>query len=330
MIILNHDCNSISQHIKTFHISLKFMKILITGGAGFIGSHLVDAYIAEGHDVTVIDNLSTGQKKNLNPKAKFYELDIQDKKVEDIFKKHKFDIVNHHAAQMNVRISVEDPIFDAKSNILGLLNLLENSVRYKVKKFIYVSSGGTIYGDDVDIPTDEEAKKAPLSPYGISKITGEHYLNFYSKVHGLKYTTLRYSNVYGPRQNPKGEAGVISIFSTIMLDDKQPTIFGDGKQTRDYVYVKDIVKANILALTIGEDDAFNLATGKETDVNQLFEEMARIIGFKQKPIYSEARPGELERNCLKITKAKNILGWQPAYALKDGLKETIDWFKNEQ
>ena len=304
------------------------MKILVTGGAGFIGSHIVDSLIAKGHEVTIIDNLFTGQKENINPKAKFYNIDIADPKIDEIFKKHKFDLVNHHAAQMNVRLSVDDPMFDARCNIMGLLNLLHCSVKYKVKKFIYVSSGGTIYGDDAKIPIKEDSIKNPASPYGISKITGEYYLNFYSKVHRLKFSTLRYSNVYGPRQNPKGEAGVVSIFSTLLIQNKTPTIFGDGKQTRDYVYVKDIVNANMLVMEgKGDNDYFNLAIQKEIDVNELFERMAKIVGYKGKPNYSPSRPGELERNSLDISKAKKILGWQPKYSLDEGLKETIDWFK---
>lgn len=307
------------------------MKILVTGGAGFIASHIVDSLIEKGHDVVVVDNLVTGQKTNLNKKARFYEMDIQDKKVEDIFKKHKFDLVNHHAAQMNVRVSVDDPIFDANNNILGLLNLLNNSVKYGVKKFVFVSSGGTIYGDDAKLPIKEDEIKAPASPYGISKITGEYYVKFFSSVHGIKYSILRYSNVYGPRQNPKGEAGVVSIFSTLMLENKTPVIFGDGKQTRDYVYVKDIVNANMLVMDgKGDNDYFNLAIQKEIDVNQLFNAMAKIIGYKGKPSYAPARPGELQRNSLDISKAKKVLGWKPKYSFEEGLKETIEWFRKNQ
>ncbi len=306
------------------------MKILVTGGAGFIGSHIVDSLIEKGHEVVVIDNLITGQKANLNKKAIFYKIDIQDKKVEEIFKKHKFDLVNHHAAQMNVRVSVDDPIFDANNNILGLLNLLNNSAKYGVKKFIFVSSGGTIYGDDAKLPIKEDEIKAPASPYGISKITGEYYVKFFSNVHGLKYSILRYSNVYGPRQNPKGEAGVVSIFSTLMLENKTPVIFGDGKQTRDYVYVKDIVNANMLVMEgKGDNDYFNLAIQKEIDVNELFDAMSIIIGYKGKPIYAPARPGELQRNSLDISKAKKILGWKPKYTFEEGLKETVEWFKKK-
>ncbi|MEM3374564.1 MAG: SDR family oxidoreductase [Candidatus Woesearchaeota archaeon] len=305
------------------------MKVIVTGGCGFIGSNLVDELIKLKHDVVVIDNLSTGKKENLNPKARFYLVDIREKeKVEDIFKKEKPEIVNHHAAQIDVRKSVSDPGYDASVNIIGLINLLKASVDNKVKKFINVSSGGVIYGDDAKLPIKENEKKNPISPYGISKLSGEYYVNFFNKIYGLNFTTLRYSNVYGPRQDPKGEAGVISIFSNLMLNNKQPTIFGDGKQTRDYVFVKDVVNANILAMEKGDNQAFNIGTMRETSVNELFSIMKDIIGFKGNPIYAEARAGELLRNCLDNSKAKKLLGWQPKYSLKEGLKQTIDWVKS--
>ena len=304
------------------------MKILVTGGAGFIGANLVTALIEQEHDVVIIDNLATGKKENLNPKTKFYNIDIRDKKIEKIFKKHNFDIVNHHAAQADVRKSVEDPVYDREVNIIGLLNLLENSIKYKIKKFINISSGGVIYGDDAKLPIKENARKDPLSPYGISKLSAEHYMHIYDKLHGLKYTTLRYSNVYGKYQDPKGEAGVIAIFSNLMLDKKQPIIYGDGKQTRDYIYVKDVVSANLLAMEHGDYKAFNIGTGNETDVNELFDTIKKITGYNGKPKHEPARPGELLRNSLDITKAKKLLNWQPKYSLEEGLKETIAWVKS--
>jgi len=303
------------------------MKILVTGGAGFIGSNIADELINIGHDVAVIDNLSSGKKENLNIKARLYYVDIRDKKIEDVFYKEKFEIVIHHAAQIDVRKSVADPRFDAEVNILGLLNLLENSVKYGVKKFINVSSGGVIYGDDAKLPIKEEERKNPISPYGIAKLTAEYYVNFYHLVHGLKFTTLRYSNVYGKRQDPLGEAGVVAIFSNLMLQSKQPTIFGNGKQTRDYVYVKDVVEANILAMTKGDNEAFNIGTGKETDVNKVFELLKIYTSYTGKPIYVPARPGELLRNSLNTDKAKRLLGWQPKFNIELGLKETIEWLK---
>lgn len=304
------------------------MEILVTGGAGFIGANLVTALIEQNHDVVIIDNLATGKKKNLNPKAKFYNIDIRDKDIEKIFKEHNFDIVNHHAAQADIRKSVEDPVYDREVNIIGLLNLLENSVKYKVKKFINISSGGVIYGNDAKLPIKENARKDPLSPYGISKLSAEHYMHIYNKLHGLKYTTLRYSNVYGRYQDPKGEAGVIAIFSNLMLDKKQPIIYGDGKQTRDYVYVKDVVSANLLAMEHGDYEAFNIGTSSETDVNELFSTIKKITNYNGNPKYEPARPGELLRNSLDITKAKNLLNWQPKYTLEEGLKETIAWVKS--
>ncbi len=304
------------------------MKILVTGGAGFIGANLVNALIEHGHDVVIIDNLVTGKKNNLNPKAKFYNIDIRDKDIEKIFKEHNFDIVNHHAAQIDVRKSVENPVYDRDVNVIGLLNLLQNSIKYKIKKFINISSGGVIYGDDAELPIKETAKKNPLSPYGISKLSGENYMYIYNKLHNLKYTTLRYSNVYGKYQDPKGEAGVIAIFSNLMLDKKQPVMYGDGKQTRDYVYVKDVVNANLLAMEKGDYEAFNIGTGTETSVIELFNIMKKITDYQGEPKHEPARPGELLRNSLDITKAKKLLNWQPKYTLEEGLKETIAWVKS--
>ena len=305
------------------------MKILVTGGAGFIASHVADAYIEEGHDVVIIDNLSTGKEENLNPDAKFYNIDIRDEKVEEIFKEHNFDVVNNHAAQMNVRVSVENPILDAQVNVLGLINLLKNCVKYKVKKFIDVSSGGVIYGDDVPFPIVETAKKGPASPYGITKLTGERYVEFFSKTYGLKFSALRYSNVYGPRQNPKGEAGVISIFSTLMLKNKQPIIFGDGSQIRDYVYIKDVVAANLAVLTKGDNEAFNIGTGIETDVNGIFSVLKDAIGYPKDAKHIEAKPGDLQKNVLDNSKAKTILDWTPKFNLKEGIRQTVEWFKTK-
>jgi UDP-glucose 4-epimerase len=305
------------------------MRILVTGGAGFIASNLVDALIENGHDVAILDNLSTGKKENLNPKAKFFNADDRDKKkVEDAFKKFQPEIVDHHAAQIDVRKSVAEPEFDASVNIMGLLNILQNCVKYKVRKIVNISSGGVIYGDGAKLPIKEDERKGPISPYGIAKLTSEYYVNFYTKIYGLKHTSLRYSNVYGKRQDPLGEAGVIAIFSNLMLHGKQPTIFGDGKQTRDYVYVKDVVNANILAMEKGDNESFNIGTGKEVDVNKIFGLIKKETGFTGNAIYAPARPGELLRNCLNTDKAKKLLGWQPKYTLEQGMKETIEWVKS--
>ncbi len=224
------------------------MKILVTGGAGFIASHIADAFIEEGHSVHILDNLSSGFEKNINPKASFIKADIRDKSLSKIFEKEKFDVINHHAAQMDVRRSVADPAFDAEINILGTINLLQNAVKYKVSKFMFASTGGAIYGEQEYFPADEKHPTAPLSPYGISKLSVEKYLFFYKAQYDLNYSILRYANIYGPRQNPHGEAGVVAIFSKKLLNGEQPVINGEGKQTRDYTFVKDVVKANLLAL----------------------------------------------------------------------------------
>jgi len=248
------------------------MKIIVTGGAGFIGSHVTDRYIAAGHQVVVVDNLTTGKMANLNPKVRFYQSDIRDPGMEEIFGNEKPDVVNHHAAQIDVRKSVQDPVFDAGVNILGMLNLLEKAIRHGVKRFIFASSGGAMYGDQPEnaAPADEETPLRPISPYGVAKATGELYLHYYKIVHGLDYVALRYGNVYGPRQDPFGEAGVVAIFTEKLLADGQPVINGDGLQTRDYVYVEDVAAANLLALHPGASGSFNIGTGLEKNVNELF------------------------------------------------------------
>jgi len=244
------------------------MKILVTGGAGFIGSNVVDRYITDGHDVVVVDNLSTGKKANLNPNAKFYQMSIKEEGLEEVFKREKPDIVNHHAAQIDVRKSVAEPVYDAGINIIGSLNLFQQCTKYKVKKVIFASSGGAGYGEQVRFPADEEHPLQPLSPYGIAKVSVELYLYFYGVTYGLDYTILRYANVYGPRQDPLGEAGFVAIFTNAMIENEVPVINGDGKQTRDYVYIDDVVEANELSLSKGSGEAFNIGTGIETDVNE--------------------------------------------------------------
>ena len=306
------------------------MKILVTGGAGFIGSHIVDAYIDAGHSVVVIDNLSTGQKEYLNPRAKFIQADIRDADLRDIFRAEGFDIVNHHAAQMDVRKSVEDPLFDASVNVLGSLNLLENCRSSGVGTFIFASTGGAIYGEQDCFPADEEHPARPLSPYGITKLAVEKYLFYYQQVHGLHYVILRYANVYGPRQNPHGEAGVVAIFSTRMLKGEQPVINSDGKQTRDYVFVKDVVRANVLALDHRASDTFNIGTSIETDVNELFQSLQTLTGSHCKQAYGPAKKGEQRRSVLTSRKIRESCGWSPRVVLHDGLKQTVDFFKNRR
>ncbi|MCX5781724.1 MAG: NAD-dependent epimerase/dehydratase family protein [Elusimicrobia bacterium] len=304
------------------------MKILVTGGAGFIGSHIVDGYIAAGYKVAVIDNLSSGKKENINPKAKFYKLDINSKEIEKIFFKEKFDLVNHHAAQIDVRKSVQDPMFDAEVNIVGALNIFESSRKSKVKKVIFASSGGTIYGECGRKTPDEKADANPLSPYGIAKYSIEFYLKYFLKTYGLNYTILRYGNVYGPRQDPHGEAGVVAIFSGRMLNNEKTVIFGNGNQMRDYVYVGDVARANIFALKKGNNEIINIGTGKASSVNELFKKIAFITDFRKKPVYKPARAGELYKSVLDIKKAKKILKWEPSVSLKSGLEKTVKYFEN--
>ena len=302
------------------------MKILVTGGAGFIGSNIVDRLIKEGHQVIVVDDLSRGKKEYLNPNAKFYRINIQSKNLEKIFIKEKPDVVDHHSAHINVRESVKDPIFDAQNNILGTINLLENCRRYEVKKFIFASTGGALYGDTEIIPTPEDHPLKPISPYGVSKLADEAYIYYYEKVHNLKATILRYANVYGPRQDPFGEAGVVAIFIQKLLAGEQPVINGDGEQTRDFVFVDDVVEANLLALQ-SEKSVYNVATAKETSVNQLFRKLVAITGVDKSEKHGPAIPGEQRRSCLDYRKIKERLGWEPKTNLDDGLKKTIEWFR---
>ena len=302
------------------------LNILVTGGAGFIASHIVDAFIENGHNVTIIDNLTTGQEENINQKAKFYKLDIRDD-LSKIFEEGKFDVVNHHAAQIDVRRSVIDPIYDAGVNIIGTLNLLQNAVKYGVKKFMFASTGGAVYGEQDYFPADENHKQQPLSPYGISKLAVEKYLYFYKEVHGLRYTILRYANIYGPRQNPLGEAGVVCIFLDKILAGEQPIINGSGEQTRDYVYVKDVVKANLLTLNEEESEIYNVGTGIETSVNELFRLINQNFNNSIKEVHGPAKPGEQMRSVITSEKLFKKFGWKPSTRLEDGLKETIDYYK---
>ncbi|HQI40098.1 MAG: UDP-glucose 4-epimerase [Ignavibacteriales bacterium UTCHB2] len=304
------------------------MKILVTGGAGFIASQIADAFINEGHQVVILDDLSTGFEKNINPKAKFIKANICDKNLAELFEKEKFDVVNHHAAQMDVRRSVRDPEFDATTNILGTINLLQNCVKYNVKKFMFASTGGAVYGEQDYYPADEQHNTKPKSPYGISKLAVEKYLFFYNSEYKLNYTILRYANIYGPRQNPFGEAGVVAIFSTRLLKGEQPIINGDGKQTRDYVFVGDVVKANVITLNDNNSDIYNIGTGIETDVNQLFNYLNKITNANKDEKHGPAAPGEQMRSVITSEKIFNKFGWRPTTKLEDGLKATVDFFKS--
>ncbi|MCU0344353.1 MAG: NAD-dependent epimerase/dehydratase family protein [Ignavibacterium sp.] len=304
------------------------MKILVTGGAGFIASQIADAFIEEGHQVVILDDLSTGFEKNINPKAKFIKANICDKNLVKLFESEKFDVVNHHAAQMDVRRSVKDPEFDATTNILGTINLLQNCVEYGVKKFMFASTGGAVYGEQDYFPADEKHNQQPKSPYGISKLAVEKYLYFYNSEYNLNYTILRYANIYGPRQNPFGEAGVVAIFSTKLLKGEQPVINGHGKQTRDYVFVGDVVKANLLGLNDEASDVYNIGTGLETDVNQLFHYINNITKAGKEEKHGPAAAGEQLRSVITSDKLFNKFGWRPSTKLEDGLKITVDFFKD--
>jgi len=303
------------------------LNILVTGGAGFIASHIADAYIAEGHNVIIVDNLSTGFSENINSKAKFYQLDIRSEKLEDVFQKEKIDVVNHLAAQMDVRRSVSDPKFDASVNVLGGLNIFESAKKHRVKKIIFSSTGGAIYGEQDYFPADEEHPTRPLSPYGITKLCTEKYLFFYKAVYGINHVILRYANVYGPRQNPHGEAGVVAIFCTKMLNGEQPVINGDGKQTRDYTFVGDVVNANLLALKYDGSNIYNIGTGIESDVNKIFLELRSHLNPLCAEEHAPAKAGEQQRSVISYGKIESELGWKPTIQLEEGLRLTAEYFR---
>ena len=303
--------------------------ILVTGGAGFIGSHIVDAYIAKGHTVIVADDLSSGNPDFINEEALFYELDVRSPQMENIFEEHTIDVVNHHASQIDVRKSVEDPLFDADVNIKGAVNLLELCVKYKVKKLIFSSTGGAIYGSPKELPADETCPPRPECPYGTSKLCVEQYIMLYSRLHKLNYTILRYPNVYGPRQSPHGEAGVCAILAGLMLAGETPTLYGQGKAFRDYVYVSDIAAANVLALDKGAGEVLNLGSAQAVTVKELFDIIAELTQFSGKPVLKPLRPGEVEGIYISGKRAAAELGWKPAVSLKQGLAKTVA-FVDEQ
>ncbi len=300
---------------------------LVTGGAGFIGSHLVDRLLEEGHKVAVIDNLSTGKLKNLNSGATFYHMDITNPSVQDIFQREQPDLVYHLAAQISVSESTKDPVKDGETNVIGTLRLLEAVRRSGIEKFIYSSTGGALYGDPDTNPCSEQTPIIPLSPYGLSKYLAEQYIELYHRLYHLNYTILRYGNVYGPRQDPHGEAGVVAIFSQAMLDGKQPSIFGAGDQERDFVYVGDVVDANIRAMKKGDGQAFNIGTSHGTNVNRIYDSLKDIINFKWDAEHRTARPGEVYKISLECNKALRELGWSPQVSLDEGLDRTAEYFR---
>jgi UDP-glucose 4-epimerase len=304
------------------------VKILVTGAAGFIASHVADAYLSAGHNVVILDDLSRGTKKNVNPKARFYQCDVRDREaVESIFLSEKPAIVNHHAAQMDVRRGVREPIFDAQVNILGSLNLIECAVANGTKRFIYISTAGAGYGEPKQMPVSEDHTMNPITPYGISKHTVEHYLFTFQFLYGLQYVVLRYGNVYGPRQNSQGEAGVFAIFSEQMMAGVQPVIYGDGQKVRDYVYISDVVAANLAALERGTNEMFNIGGGVATPDSEIFERVRDLLGKTVQPRYLPRRPGEIDKICLDISKAAHLLEWTPQVSLADGARRTVKHFQ---
>ena len=318
------------------------MKILLTGGAGFIGSNVVDGYIEKGHNVVVVDNLFSGKKENLNPAATFYEADIRSEEIAKIIKKERPEVINHHAAQISVPASVEDPCFDADVNVKGFLNILEAGRKNGIRKIVFISSGGVIYGEADQYPTTESHSPKPLSPYGITKLVSEYYLSYYHHQWGLAYTILRYANIYGPRQIPHGEAGVVAIFMTHLMNNQPCTLYHFPNESsgmiRDYCFVGDVVKANLLALDRGENDVFNIGTEKETNTLDLFQ----IIFTEVKKVKTDladtlweperevARPGDIAKSCLTVDKVKNVLGWRPETSLEEGIRATLEWYQSRR
>lgn len=311
-------------------------RVLVTGGAGFIGSHVADAYLARGDEVWVVDNLERGRRENVPSDATFVEMDVGDPALRDLMREVRFDLVNHHAAQVDVRVSVTDPALDARTNLLGLLNVAEGAMEVGSRRVVFVSSGGVVYGEPDQIPTPESAPKGPLSPYGVTKLGSEFYLNYYRRVHGLEYVALRYSNVYGPRQDPHGEAGVVAIFSSRLLDGEPLTIFGDGEQTRDYVFVRDVVQANLLVSDFELEEgegldpvAYNVGTGVGTSVNQLASVLEEVAGTPPNRDYQPARAGEVLESTLDSSKLK-ARGWTPSFTLSQGLSETYQYIADRR
>jgi UDP-glucose 4-epimerase len=304
------------------------VRILVTGGAGFIGSHVADAFLNAGHEVAVVDDLSTGNRANLNLNIKLFQYDIRDPALDQVFRDFRPDVVDHHAAQANVPASVTDPVYDASVNVLGGLNLLRLSAAHNVRKFIYISSGGAMYGEPEHLPAPETTPARPLSPYGASKAALEAWLGVYQRTYGLDYTVLRYANIYGPRQGVREEGAVVAVFATRMARDEPVTIDGTGEQTRDFVYVGDCVTANVAALERGSGESFNIGTGQATSIRTIFDHMAEVSGYTQQPRFGPPRKGDVQRIVLDATKAREQLGWQAQMPLSKGLAETFAFFRN--
>jgi len=303
------------------------MKVMVTGGAGFIGSNLVDRLIDDGHGVVVVDDLSSGREENLHPDATFYRQDIRDESLEEVFAREGIEAIFHLAAQMDVRKSVADPVYDARVNILGTINLLQSALKHGLKKFVYASTGGAVYGEPRFMPVTEEHPINPDCQYGISKHTVEHYLYVYHRLQGLNWTALRYPNVYGPRQNPHGEAGVVAIFIQLLSAGKRCTIFGDGSKTRDYVYIDDVVEANVIALERGDNACYNLGWGTEVSDFTIFDTVRNSLGLEDEPRYEDVRAGEIFHISLEASKIREQLGWAPKVSLEHGVARTIEWYR---
>ena len=306
------------------------MKILVTGGAGFIGSHVAAALVADGHRVHILDDFSSGRRENVPDGAEVHAFDVRSVEAARLMQEEQYEVLVHHAAQMDVRRSVADPGFDAEVNVLGFLNLMQAGIGYGLKRIVFASTGGAIYGEPEYVPQDEQHPIRPLSPYGITKLTTERYLYFYQEAYGVSYVALRYANVYGPRQNPHGEAGVVAIFATRFLSEDQPLINGDGLQTRDYVFVEDVVRANRAALQYSGSAAFNIGTGRETSVLELFRMIRDLSESVLPEKHAEAKPGEQQRSVLDYRLASRELGWQPETELYAGLRQTVEWFRNQR
>ncbi|MGQ0667535.1 MAG: NAD-dependent epimerase/dehydratase family protein [Nitrospiraceae bacterium] len=305
------------------------MKVLVTGGAGFIGSHVVDRLVDEGHQVVVVDNLSTGKRKNVNRAASLYKQDIQSGRLERVFRNERPNVVIHLAAQISVRRSVDDPVFDAQVNVLGTMNVLQQAVRHGARKVVFSSSGGAIYGEQETYPAPESHATKPLSPYGISKLCGEHYLSYFQRISGIQVVSLRYANVYGPRQDPEGEAGVVAIFIQKMLNNQQPIINGNGRQTRDFVFVEDVAEANLAAMGQESQGVYNVGAGAETSINELFRMLASLTGSVSKEVHGPAKAGEQMRSVIDPSKIKQELGWDVKVELDEGLKRTVAYFREQ-